>query len=106
MAKKAAQSQKQTQERRWLKRRTGLLWVALLSLFVGELLLYTWCRVECVQTGYAITAESRRQKELQLLKNRLNIELAHLKAPETISRVARERLALVMPEPEQIVMVP
>ena len=100
MAKKAARIKKQE------KRRTGLIWVALLSLFVGELLFYTWCRVECVRAGYGITAESRKQKELQLLKNSLKIELARLKAPENISRVARDRLALAMPEPEQIVVVP
>lgn len=99
MAKKSAQTQQ-------AKRRTGALWVVLLSLFVVELLFYTWCRMECVQTGIAITAESNRQKELQLLKNSLKIEMARLKAPESISRVARERLALAMPDPEQIVVVP
>jgi cell division protein FtsL len=91
---------------RQLKRRIALIWLVLLSLFVGELLFYTWCRVECVQTGYAISAESRKQKELQLLQNSLKIELARLKAPENISRIARERLALAMPEPEQIIVVP
>lgn len=100
MVKKATPADKQ------MKRRIGVVWVALLTIFLGELLLYTWCRVECVQTGYGITTERRKQKELQLLQNSLKIELAHLKAPESVSRIARERLALAVPEPEQIVVVP
>ncbi len=94
------------QTERRMKSRTGVIGVAMLTIFLGELLLYTWCRVECVQTGYVITAERRKQKELQLLQNSLKIELAHLKAPEHVSRVARERLALAVPEPGQIVVVP
>lgn len=100
MASKTPQTEKR------MKRRTGVIVVAMLTLFLGELLLYTWCRVECVQTGYVITVERRKQKELQLLQNSLKIELAHLKAPEHVSRVARERLALAVPEPGQIVVVP
>ena len=88
------------------RRRTTLIWTAVLSLFVGELLFYTWCRVECVQTGYAIGRESRKQKELYLLENNLKLELARLKAPENISRIARGKFALAMPEPRQIIVVP
>jgi len=88
------------------KQRTGLIWVLLLSLFVGELLFYTWCRVQCVQTGYDTARETRKQKELQALQNSLNIELARLRAPENISRIARAQLSLGMPEPQQIVVVP
>lgn len=104
MARKVPSTKKQAKKQ--ARKSTGLLWVVLLTLFMGELLLYTWCRMECVQIGIAITTESHRQEELQLLRNSLRIELAHLKAPESISRVARERLALAMPEPEQIVLVP
>ncbi len=88
------------------KQRSGLIWVVLLALFVGELLFYTWCRVQCVQTGYDITRETRKQKELVALQNSLDIELARLKAPENISRIARNQLALGMPEPQQIILMP
>lgn len=88
------------------KRRIGLIWVMLLTLFVGELLFYTWCRVQCVQTGYEITRETSKQKELLALQNSLDIEMARLKAPENISRIARNQLALGMPEPQQIILMP
>lgn len=88
------------------KRSMGLMWVSILSLLVMELLFYTWCRVQCTRTGYLITEERTKQKELKTLENSLNIELARLKAPENISRIARQKLALGMPEPQQIILVP
>lgn len=88
------------------KRRMSPLWVAVLSMFVVELLFYTWCRVQCTRTGYLITEESNRNQELKMVRNSLNIELARLKAPENISRVARNKLGMGMPEPQQIVLVP
>jgi cell division protein FtsL len=89
------------------KRRFRLVWVVLvLAVFIGELLFYTWCRVQYVHTGYAIAAETRRQQELKMLQNNLKIEQARLKAPENLSRIARQKLALGMPEAHQIVSVP
>lgn len=86
--------------------RTGLIWLALLLVFIGELLFYTWCRVQCVQVGYDIARETSKQKELMTLRNSLNIELARIKAPENISRIAMEKLDLKMPDPKQIITVP
>lgn len=88
------------------KRRVSWVWVAMLSLFVVELLFYTWCRVQCTRTGYLITEENDRNQELKRVQNSLNIELARLKAPDNISRVARQKLGMGMPEPRQIILVP
>lgn len=88
------------------KRRVGMVWVLVLSLLTGELLFYTWCRVQCTGTGYAIARESHKQQELKTLQNSLKIEMARLKAPEHLSRIAREKLALGMPDAQQIVVVP
>lgn len=82
------------------------VWALTLTLFFGELLFYTWCRVQCVQTGIAISAERRKEKELKTLQNSLKIELARLKAPERISYIARKKLGLDMPEPSKTIMVP
>lgn len=81
-------------------------WALMLSLFIVELLFYTWFRVQCVQTGYAIAKENRKAQELVSLQNNLKIELARLKAPERISDIARNQLGLKMPAPEQTIMVP
>ena len=87
------------------KKMTGV-WVLVLALFVGELLFYTWCRVQCVQVGIAISSERRKTEELKTLQNSLKIELARLKAPERISYIARKKLGLDMPEPSKTIMVP
>jgi cell division protein FtsL len=88
------------------RRKQVAIWALVLSLVITELLFYTWCRVQCVNTGYLIAQESRKQQELAKFQNNLKIELARLKAPETISRIARNKLSLAMPDPQQIVVVP
>jgi cell division protein FtsL len=88
------------------KRRAKFTWVLVLTLLTGELLFYTWCRVQCTGTGYAIARESHKQQELRTLQNSLKIEMARLKAPEHLSRIAREKLALGMPDAQQIIVVP
>jgi cell division protein FtsL len=81
-------------------------WVLVLVLFITELLFYTYCRVQFVQVGIAISTQREKQKELTALQNSLKIELARLKAPERISVIARKNLGLGMPDPAQIIMVP
>ncbi len=81
-------------------------WATILFLFIAELLFYTYCRVQSVQMGIAISSERRRQEELIALQNSLRIELARLKAPERISVIARKSLGLGMPDPAQIILVP
>jgi len=82
------------------------LWMLALLVLLTEALIFTWSGNRCVQVGYAIAEETRKHQELTSVSNNLNIELAHLKAPETISRIAREQLALGMPDPKQIIVVP
>jgi cell division protein FtsL len=87
------------------RRKTGT-WVLVLSLFIGELLFYTWCRVQYVRVGIAIGQEMHKSESLETLQNSLKIELARLKAPERISYIARTELKLEMPEPRQVVVLP
>jgi cell division protein FtsL len=82
------------------------LWIMLMAFLFAETLLYAWCRVQCVNAGYAIDREMRRQEALLEQRNTLNIELARLKSPERIEAIARTRLGLVMPDSHQRVMLP
>ncbi len=81
-------------------------WMLILTLFIGELFFYTWCRVQCVQVGIAISSQRRKQQELVTLQNSLKIELARLKSPEMIIRVANQKLGLTMPAPKQTIVLP
>jgi len=82
------------------------VWIVLLVFFISELLLYTWSRVQCMRLGYGISAAVEKQRELQLLQNNLKVELARLKSPDRIIKIATEQLGLIHPKPEQTIVIP
>ena len=82
------------------------LWLVLMGLFIGELLFYTWCRVQCVQMRYEIATATRNRQRLVALQDNLKIELANLKSPRRIATIAREQLGLVTPTPKQMIPIP
>ena len=82
------------------------LWALIMGIFIVELLVYTWFRVQCTQVGYEINRATETQKRQIALQNSLKIELARLKSPERIVRIATDNLNLVMPQPEQIMSLP
>ena len=88
------------------RRKWTVLWLAVMMIFFGEALFYAWCRVQCVNAGYAIDRETRRHHALLSERNTLKIELARLKSPERIETIARTRLGLVMPDSRQTVTLP
>ena len=83
----------------------GILWVLAVVVLMAELLVYTWCRVQYVQTGYEITEATQESLHLKELYSKLQIERARLRSPERITRIARQR-GLVMPDSKQVVVIP
>ena len=82
------------------------IWLMMMGLFIGELLFYTWCRVQCVQVKYAISQETERLQHLTTLRDNLKIELAHLKSPHRITTIAQEQLGLIKPRSKQMITIP
>ncbi|MFZ0134199.1 MAG: hypothetical protein WAK95_16790 [Desulfobacterales bacterium] len=82
------------------------LWVLLMAIFISELLLYTWFRVQCTQLGYETSRAIETQHRQVMLQNNLKIELARLKSPERIVKIAKDRFGLAMPRAEQIISLP
>lgn len=82
------------------------LWLLLMVVFIGELLFYTWCRVQCVQIKYDISKETQKQQKLVALQDNLKIEQANLKSPQRIATIAREQLGLITPTAKQMVPLP
>ncbi|OQX15590.1 MAG: hypothetical protein BWK80_40820 [Desulfobacteraceae bacterium IS3] len=82
------------------------IWAVLMTVFFGQMLFYTWCRVQCVQAGYEISKETDRHRKLIALQNNLKIEFARLKSPERIANIAKYELGLKPPAPEQIIILP
>ena len=82
------------------------LWLVMMGIFIGELLFYTWCRVQCVQVKHEITKATQSQQRLIALQDNLKIELANLKSPQRIATIAREQLGLITPTPKQMIPIP
>jgi len=82
------------------------LGLVLMGLFIGELLFYTWCRVQWVQVKYDIAKATQTQQRLVALQDNLKIELANLKSPQRIATIAREQLGLITPTSKQMVPIP
>jgi len=82
------------------------IWISIMVIFIVELLFYTWCRVQCVQLGYAVSELTENQRRHQTMHNNLKIELARLKSPNRIVNIAKARLGLIMPTSEQIFLMP
>lgn len=80
--------------------------LALMGLFIGELLVYTWSRVQCVRARYEISEQAKEQERLIAYQDNLKIELARLKSPRRIARIAKNQLGLITPKPSQMILVP
>ncbi|MBW1893337.1 MAG: hypothetical protein JRI91_06535 [Deltaproteobacteria bacterium] len=82
------------------------IWILLLLILITELFCYTWCRVQCIETGYKIEKEKKHYEELKRLQKSLRIELVGLKAPERIAGIASREIGLIMPDYRHTVMIP
>jgi cell division protein FtsL len=78
---------------------------ALVVVFMAELLVYAWCRVQYVRTGYQITEATVENQHLKELYRKLKLEEARLRSPDRIMRIARQR-GLVIPDSKQVVVIP
>ena len=87
------------------KRSWILPWFALTIFVMAELLVYSWCRVEYVQTGYELSEARQEYHRLVALNQKLKVEKAQLKSPERIKHLARKQ-GLVIPAPGQVVVLP
>jgi len=81
-------------------------WIVLLFIFIALLLVYTWCRVQCVQAGYEISNAVKINEKRIARNSNLKIEHAWLKSPKRIARKAKEELGLIMPTAKQIIVIP
>ena len=77
-----------------------------MGLFIGELLFYTWCRVQSIQVRYEISELTANQDQLAMMQDNLKIELARLKSPQRIAKIAKDQLGLILPTNQQLILVP
>ncbi len=88
--------------KRKIKTSTLLILVVVIMI---ELFLYTWCHVQSIHMGYKITSQLKQEKELKVIQKKLRLELAQLRSPERIMQIASKQLGLVLPDPDQVIVV-
>ncbi len=77
--------------------------VLIVIIILGELFIYTWCRVSYTETGFRISRHKDEQKILKAYTDALSMEHDRLLSPERIAYIATKRLQLIIPEPNQII---
>lgn len=85
----------------------GLVTAVLISLtiLIAAFLFYTWSRVEAVKIGYEIFNADTEMRRLDQENKEMILEIATLKSPKRIERIAREELKLLPPKDEQIIIL-
>lgn len=89
----------------WGKLKLVFIIAGILILF-AEIFVYTWCKVQVVNTQYAIADLRREAQKLQFEQDNLKIELARLRSPERVAAYARENRGLALPTVGQFVNLP
>jgi cell division protein FtsL len=67
---------------------------------------YVWCRLQVVSLGYSLSKAHRVQSQLLNDNKKLHLELARLRAPERLERIAIHKFGLNHPRKDQIVVLP
>ncbi len=78
---------------------------AFLFIFLGEFYCFAWSRTQHRSTGYAITTQAQEHTKLTAQKKNLKIEVAVLKSPQRIERIARKKMGLKTPSQNQIITI-
>jgi cell division protein FtsL len=66
---------------------------------------YMWPRVQVVGLAYRMQTAEQRLRELAQERDQLRLELASLKDPQRIFRIATEQLGMSTPQQDQVVIV-
>ena len=75
--------------------------ITLTMLLISSLIFLVWSRIQVTQLGYRISQASHEQEQLLQKNSALKIEEASLKTPSRIEALAKNRLGLKNPEPDQ-----
>jgi cell division protein FtsL len=72
-------------------------------LAIATLTFYIWHQAAIIQLGYETSGLEEKKAQLGEDIKKLETERATLLAPDRVDRIAREKLRLVEPKPEQII---
>jgi cell division protein FtsL len=76
-----------------------------LFLFMGSGMVYVWTNFKSTQIGYDLSELEKEEMRLREINNKLKVELALLKSPQKLEAIATQKLGLIRPEPERIIVL-
>jgi cell division protein FtsL len=80
--------------------------VLLFALFAGVGILHVTSRVLVVDMGYRLSRAEAEERALTRENDRLKLELATLKNPARLEKLAREKLGMSMPAGSLVISLP
>jgi cell division protein FtsL len=86
-------------------RANWLLVLCIMAVLIAGSLFYVRTRVLVINLGYELSDAMERHWKLVQINRKLRIEVALLKSPARIERIAREELEMGKPHPEQIILM-
>jgi hypothetical protein len=89
-----------------LSRRWMLAWIFFILVLIGEMFVYTWCRVQWTHASYNLEHARRAWRQMAQTEQRLQTELASLRMPQRIEAEAANRFGMGRATPQQIVRLP
>jgi len=89
-----------------ITRRQVMITLLMLICFMGTGIGYVWSNFERTQIGYSLSQLQRKEMKLKEINQKLKLELATLKSPQNLERLAIQKLGLSPPKPEQIILLP
>ena len=87
-------------------RRQVIITLMMLICFMGTGIGYVWSNFERTQIGYDHSQLKKEEMRLEEINQKLKLELATLKSPQNLERLAIQKLGLGSPKPEQIILLP
>lgn len=79
--------------------------VGAVCLLVAAGLVYVWSANRVIGVGYEISSLEEDLRRADDLNRKLRVELTSLKRPDLVERIARQKLGLVRPSPDRIVVL-
>ena len=73
---------------------------------MGSSISYVWSNFENTRIGYDLSQLKKEEMRLTEINRKLKLELATLKSPQNIERIAVKKLGLRQPSPGQIIVLP
>lgn len=79
--------------------------IILAAVAIALALTFVWTRVRVIQLGYEVSQLNQRIGDLMRQKNQLEVEVAKLKSPDRLERMARDHFHMRLPAGNEIVFV-